>query len=58
MEIRFDGDQVIVIIAKGVLVLSREAFIEALRQGKRWRRKKALTARQPTTPGKEQEACW
>jgi hypothetical protein len=33
MELQFEGDQVIVVIAKGVLVMSREAFIAALKQG-------------------------
>ena len=45
---RFMGcDYNIVTLPKCVFVLSREEFIQALRRGKRWRRREALRARQP-----------
>jgi hypothetical protein len=46
MEIQFEGDQVVVVVARGVLVLSHEAFIAALKQGKLWRRRQVMLPRQ------------
>jgi hypothetical protein len=45
MEIQFDGNWVLIPMPKALLVLSRQAFIDGLRQGKRYRRRKALAAR-------------
>ncbi len=45
MEILFKDGQVIIPLPKAVLVLSREQFVEALRAGKRYRRRQAMADR-------------
>ena len=40
-----EGNEVIVRLPKCVLAMSRERFIECLRQGKRWRRQQSLAQR-------------
>jgi hypothetical protein len=45
MEITLHDGQVIVPIAKGILVLTKAQFIEAIRAGKRYLRAKALAER-------------
>jgi hypothetical protein len=44
-----EGNEVIVRLPKCVLAMSRERFIECLRQGKRWRRQQSLAQRLTTS---------
>jgi uncharacterized protein HemY len=43
--VHMEGNEVVVQISKAVLVMTRERFIECLRQGKRWRRQQAMAQR-------------
>jgi hypothetical protein len=46
MDVHFIDGQVVIQATKYRLVMSREAFIEALKRGKAFRRRQALQARQ------------
>ena len=45
MDITFKDGEVIIPIQKGVLVMTRAQFIDALKRSKQWRRQAALKAR-------------
>jgi hypothetical protein len=48
------GPWIVIDIPKAVLVLTRRQFIDALRAGKRWRRREAFAAR---TAKAEEDRC-
>ena len=57
MDILFKDNQVIIPLPKAVLVLSREAFIQALRQGKAYRRREAMAQRRTPIERHKHVSC-